>query len=44
MAETRRGRQTPTQCVVLPYRKTLGQDAIERYEQTAGRHRSGSSC
>lgn len=34
MAETRRGRQTPTQCVVLPYRKTLGQDAIERYEQT----------
>lgn len=34
MAEVRRGRQTPTQSVVLPYEDTLGSQAIELYNQT----------
>lgn len=34
MAETRLGRQTPTQSVVLPYEKTLGQEAAELYAMT----------
>ena len=34
MAETRKGRQTPTQSVVLPYSQTLGQDAINLYNAT----------
>ena len=34
MAEIRYGRQTPTQSVVIPYEKTLGQEAAELYEKT----------
>ena len=34
MAETRRGRQTPTQSVVLPYEQTLGSEAIAIYNKT----------
>lgn len=34
MAEPRRGRQTPTQSVVLPYEQTLGSEAIALYNQT----------
>ena len=34
MAEPRKGRQTPTQSVVLPYSRTLGQDAIDIYNST----------
>lgn len=34
MAEIRYGRQTPTQSVVIPYEKTLGQEAAELYERT----------
>lgn len=34
MAEQRKGRQTPTQSVVLPYTETKGQEAIEIYNQT----------
>mgnify|MGYP003293685924 CR=1 FL=1 len=34
MAETRKGRQTPTQSVVLPYLQTKGQEAIELYNST----------
>lgn len=35
MAEAeRRGRQTPTSSLVLPYERTLGNEAIELYEQT----------
>lgn len=34
MAEPRKGRQTPTQSVVLPYFKTKGQDAIDLYNST----------
>ena len=34
MTETRLGRQTPTQSVVLPYEKTLGQEATELYAMT----------
>lgn len=34
MAETRVGRQTPTQSVVIPYSKTKGQEAIDLYAQT----------
>lgn len=34
MAETRKGRQTPTQSVVLPYTQTKGQEAIELYNST----------
>ena len=30
----RRGRQTPTQSVVLPYTETLGQEAVSRYNDT----------
>lgn len=30
MAEIRYGRQTPTQSVVIPYEKTLGQEGRER--------------
>ena len=30
----RRGRQTPTQSVVLPYTETLGQEAVARYNDT----------
>lgn len=32
--ETRKGRQTPTTSVVLPYDETLGSDAIKLYEST----------
>jgi len=31
MAEPKKGRQTPTQSVVLPYSKTKGQEAIDLY-------------
>ena len=34
MAEPRRGRQTPTQSVVLPYTQTYGNDAIALYNST----------
>lgn len=34
MAEVRKGRQTPTQSVVLPYFETKGKDAIELYNQS----------
>lgn len=34
MAEQRKGRQTPTQSVVLPYYDTKGQEAIEFYNST----------
>lgn len=34
MAQTKKGKQTPTQAVVLPYRKTLGSEAIEVYEKS----------
>jgi phage terminase large subunit-like protein len=33
MAEPRKGRQTPTQSVVLPYYDTQGQEAIDSYNQ-----------
>ena len=32
--EARKGRQTPTTSVVLPYDRTLGQEAIDLYEKT----------
>lgn len=34
MAEQRKGRQTPTQSVVLPYFATKGQEAIDLYNQS----------
>ena len=34
MAEIRKGRQTPTQSVVLPYTQTKGQEAIDLYNST----------
>lgn len=34
MAEIRKGRQTPTQSVVLPYKDTKGQEAINIYNST----------
>lgn len=34
MAEQRKGRQTPTQSVVLPYKKTLGNEAVSLYNKT----------
>jgi len=34
MAETRKGRQTPTQSLVLPYTRTDGQEAINLYNST----------
>lgn len=34
MAEPRKGRQTPTQSVVLPYYATKGQEAIDLYNQS----------
>lgn len=34
MAEPRKGRQTPTQSVVLPYFDTKGQEAIDLYNQS----------
>lgn len=34
MSEKRKGRQTPTKSVVLPYTKTDGQDAIDLYNAT----------
>lgn len=34
MAEPRKGRQTPTQSVVLPYFATKGQEAIDLYNQS----------
>lgn len=34
MEETRKGRQTPTQGFVLPYQKTIGQEAIALYNST----------
>lgn len=33
-AELRRGRQTPTSSLVLPYEQTLGNEAIDLYEKT----------
>lgn len=36
MADIRLGRQTPTQSVTIPYKKTRGQEAEELYEQTGG--------
>ena len=35
--EARIGRQTPTTSVILPYKSTLGQEAIDLYQKT-GRH------
>jgi phage terminase large subunit-like protein len=35
--KTRRGRQTPTQSVVLPYQNTLGKEGIALYEKTERR-------
>ena len=32
--EVRKGRQTPTTSVVLPYDTSLGQEAIDLYEKT----------
>ena len=37
MAETRLGRQTPTQSVVIPYSETRGQEAIETYAKTGNK-------
>lgn len=34
MGEPRRGRQTPTRSVVLPYEQTYGQEAIDLYNST----------
>lgn len=34
MDESRIGRQTPTQSIVIPYEKTLGQEAIDLYAET----------
>lgn len=34
MAEVRRGRQTPTQSVVLPYTETKGSEAVETYNSS----------
>lgn len=34
MAEIRKGRQTPTQSVTIPYEETLGQEAIDLYAET----------
>lgn len=34
MAEIRKGRQTPTQSVILPYSKTRGSEAIKLYNST----------
>lgn len=34
MAEVRKGRQTPTQSVILPYSETRGQEAIDLYNST----------
>lgn len=34
MSETRKGRQTPTQSVILPYSDTKGQEAINLYAET----------
>lgn len=32
--EPRKGRQTPTKSYILPYEKTMGQDAVDIYNQT----------
>ena len=37
MTEARKGRQTPTRCVVLPYTQSAGEEASALYERT-GRH------
>lgn len=34
MAETRKGRQTPTKSIVLPYTETRGQEAIDLYNSS----------
>ena len=34
MAEEKKGRQTPTQSLVLPYDRTHGQEAVELYNST----------
>ena len=34
MEESRKGRQTPTQSIILPYTATFGQDAIDLYNST----------
>ena len=42
-ADVRLGRQTPTAAVVLPYTKTLGQDAIDLYNTTGRTAQRASS-
>ena len=34
MDEQRKGRQTPTQAIVLPYKSTYGNEAIDIYNKT----------
>lgn len=34
MSEPRKGRQTPTKSIILPYTQTLGQEAIESYNSS----------
>lgn len=34
MDEPRKGRQTPTQSVILPYTDTKGQEAMDTYNST----------
>lgn len=34
MAEARKGRQTPTQSIVLPYEETKGKEAIDLYNSS----------
>ena len=36
MGEVRKGRQTPTQSVVLPYSSTYGAEAIDIYKPNSG--------
>lgn len=39
MAEPRKGRQTPTKSIVLPYTETRGQEAIDAYNEAWGEKR-----
>ena len=34
MSEPRKGRQTPTKSIILPYTETRGQEAIEIYNSS----------
>lgn len=43
MTEVRKGRQTPTRSVVLPYTSTLGGEAIELYNSTGRTAQGGRS-